>query len=368
MNLPGMAWAFAVTLLMQKLLMPVAVKLDLLDYPAGRKDHPRPTPVIGGIAMLVGILAGAIFSLRIFDPAVFGFLFAGTLLVVVGLLDDKFDIDWRVRILTQVFAALILIYVGGVRVEYLSGILGFENLFLGRWSVPFTVFATVGIINAINMVDGADGLAGLLVVTALAMLAAAAVYSGNKYVLMRSLVVIGAVSAFLLHNIRHPWQRQAKSFMGNAGSAFLGLTIAWIVFQLTQNPAHPVTPVLALWLVPIPIIDCLVLIAHRIKLGQSPFRADRSHMHHLMLDAGFTPTRAALTLAAFSCVVGLIAALVLRTHVSHNYLLGGFFVLSGIWYWLTSRRDRAVTFFGGKRAVHDEPTAAADSLATRQDH
>ena len=355
-----MALAFAVTFFMQKLLIPVAARLNLLDYPAGRKDHPQPTPVIGGLAMLIGVLAGAVFSLRLFDPAVFGFLFAGALLVVVGLLDDKFDIDWRVRILTQVFAALILIYVGGVRVEYLSGILGFENVFLGRWSVPFTVFATVGIINAINMVDGADGLAGLLVVTALAMLAAAAVYSGNKYVLMRSLVVIGAVSAFLLHNIRHPWQREAKSFMGNAGSAFLGLTIAWIVFQLTQNPVHPVTPVLALWLVPIPIIDCLVLIARRVTLRQSPFRADRNHVHHLMLDAGFTPTRAAFALAAFSCACGVMAAIVLRTHISHNYLLGGFFILCAIWYWITAKRSRALGFFTAMPLRKPKPECAAD--------
>ena len=81
MNLPGMAWAFAVTLLMQKLLIPVAGRLDLLDYPAGRKDHPHPTPVIGGIAMLIGVLVATAYSLQLFDPAVFAFLLAATLLV-----------------------------------------------------------------------------------------------------------------------------------------------------------------------------------------------------------------------------------------------------------------------------------------------
>jgi UDP-GlcNAc:undecaprenyl-phosphate/decaprenyl-phosphate GlcNAc-1-phosphate transferase len=347
----GAVVAFFATLVLQKMLVPVASRLDLMDYPAGRKDHLHPTPVVGGVAMLAGVLLASAFTSHAINSSIFGFLAAAALLVFVGLLDDKYDLDWRLRILAQIAAALIMIYLGGVRVHYLGHLFGYDNIMLGRLSVPFTVFATVGIINAINMVDGTDGLAGLLVVSALVMLSAAALYSGNYPVFTHALIAIGAVSGFLLYNIRHPWQTRAKSFMGNAGSAFLGLTIAWIAFRLTQNPSHPVTPVLALWLVPIPIMDCLVLMARRTKLGQSPFHADRNHIHHLMLDAGFTPTRAAMSLTAFSYACGLIAAIVLRTHISHNYLLGAFFVMCGIWYWITSRRARAITFFGGHLAV-----------------
>ena len=358
--------AFSVTLVMQKLLIPVAERLDLLDYPAGRKDHPHPTPVIGGIAMLAGVLVATATTLNLLDPAVLGFLLAAAVLVVIGLLDDKYDLDWRWRILGQVVAALIMIHVGGVRVHYLGQLFGYDNIFLGSLSVPFTVVATVGIINAVNMVDGADGLAGLLVVAALGMLAAAALYSGNDAVFASSLVVLGAVSGFLLFNIRHPWQRCAKSFMGNAGSAFLGLTIAWIAFQLTQNPAHPVTPVIALWLVPIPIMDCLVLIARRLTLRQSPFHADRNHIHHLMLDAGFTPTRAAFALAAFSCVVGLVAATALRAHVPHSLLLGAFVFLCAMWYWITAKRSRALAFFSSM-ALSRRPDIVSDGCVASVD-
>ena len=359
----GAAIAFAVTLILQKLLVPVAGRLDLMDYPKGRKDHAQPTPVIGGVAILAGIVLAALCTLKVVDARIFGFLGAGTLLVVVGLLDDKYDLDWKLRILAQIIAALLMIYVGGVRVEYLGQVFGLENIVLGRLSVPFTVFATVGIINAVNMVDGADGLAGLLVVAALAMLAAAALYCGNDPVFNRSLVVMGAVSGFLLYNIRHPWQRYAKSFMGNAGSALLGLTIAWIAFQLTQNPAHPVTPMLALWLVPVPIMDCLVLIVRRMTLRRSPFHADRNHIHHLMLDAGFTPTRAAIALALFSGISGLGAALVLRSNLSHNFLLVGFFVLCAIWYWITAKRSRALAFFGHSQATPPRSEVQVDRAA-----
>lgn len=345
----GAVVAFIVTLVLQRVLNPVASRLDLMDYPNGRKDHAQPTPIIGGVAMLVGVLLAAALTLPSVPTSVLGFVAAAGLLVIVGLIDDKYDLDWRLRILAQVLAALIMIHLGGVRVHYLGHLFGYDNVFLGSLSVPFTVFATVGIINAINMVDGMDGLAGLLVLSALFMLSVAALYSGNDRVLTHALIAIGAVSAFLLYNIRHPWQHCAKSFMGNAGSAFLGLTIAWIAFRLTQNPGHPVTPVLALWMLPVPIMDCLVLIARRIKLGQSPFRADHNHIHHLMLEAGFKPTAAAITLAAFSCACGLVAALASRAHISHNLILGVFFVMCGVWYWLTGRRARALNFFGGAK-------------------
>ncbi|SFN47822.1 MraY family glycosyltransferase [Dokdonella immobilis] len=355
--------AFFATLLLQRLLNPVASRLDLMDYPAGRKDHAEPTPVIGGLAMLIGVTLAALLTLPNIPSSVPGFVGAAGLLVIVGLIDDKYDLDWRLRILAQVLAALIMIHVGGVRVHYLGHLFGYDNVFLGSLSVPFTVFATVGIINAINMVDGMDGLAGLLVLSALFMLSVAAAYSGNERVLSHALIAIGAVSAFLLYNIRHPWQRCAKSFMGNAGSAFLGLTIAWIAFRLTQNPGHPVTPVLALWMLPVPIMDCLVLIARRIKLGQSPFRADHNHIHHLMLEAGFKPTGAALTLAAFSCACGLVAALASRAHVSHNLILGVFFVMCLLWYWITSRRARALGFFGRRqRKVEVVPQLAGKEV------
>lgn len=350
----GAIVAFLITLIVQKLLIPVSSRFNLLDHPAGRKDHAEPTPVTGGVAMLAGLVLASVLTLPAIHSPLGGFLGAATLLVVVGLLDDKYDLDWRLRILAQILAALIMIYFGGIRVHYLGHLFGHENLVLGSLSVPFTVFATVGIINAVNMIDGADGLAGLLVLAALVMLSAATVYSGNQALLTHLLLAIGAVCGFLLFNLRHRWQQSAKSFMGNSGSALLGLMMAWMTFRLTQTPSHPVTPLLALWLIPIPIIDCLVLMARRIKLGQSPFRADHNHIHHLMIDAGFTPTGIALTLAAFSCASGLLVALALRAHWSHNLLLGAFFLMTAIWYWLTGRRARALAFFGASKVNERE--------------
>lgn len=115
-----------------------------------------------------------------------------------------------------------MVYGGGVRIERIGLVFGIGSTGLGALSVPFTVFATVGIINALNMIDGVDGLAGAISLAGLSMLAAAASYSGNLELAERLVIFIGAVLGFLLMNMRFPWQPRARVFMGNAGSAFLG--------------------------------------------------------------------------------------------------------------------------------------------------
>jgi UDP-GlcNAc:undecaprenyl-phosphate GlcNAc-1-phosphate transferase len=118
-----------------------------------------------------------------------------------------------------------------------------------------------------------------------------------------------------------------------------------VAFRLTQNPGHPVNPVLALWLLPIPVMDCLVLIVRRLQQGRSPFSAGRDHIHHFMQDAGFGPTRAAVMLALFSLLCGLLVGQAMRLDVPHPVLLLAFLLLCVGWYQLTRERERAVAFF-----------------------
>jgi UDP-GlcNAc:undecaprenyl-phosphate/decaprenyl-phosphate GlcNAc-1-phosphate transferase len=338
-----------VTALMIRLMLPVAHRVGLVDRPGGRKHHSDATPSIGGLAMVAGVLVTAAWHAS--SPAFMAFLAAGLLLLVVGVIDDAIDVPWPWRILAQTIAALIMIYWGGVRVDYVGQVFTSTPLELGPWAVPFTVLGTIGVINAINMFDGVDGLAGSLCLAALAMLTMAAWYSGNVSLVQYVLPILAVVAVFLVFNMRLPWQRRARVFMGNAGSAFLGLTMAWVAFSLTQNAAHPVSPVLAPWLFAAPLIDCIVLTIRRMKLGRSPFRADRDHMHHLLLEAGFSPSQIALGLTGISCVMGLLAALVLRTNAgTEMHLMMGFLGLVVAYYWLTARRVRAVTAF---RRLHE---------------
>jgi len=345
----GPLLAGLLTWLILQLLQPVAARLNLLDHPAGRKDHAHPTPITGGIAMALAVMVAGMATLTQAGTPFYGFILASLLLVVVGLLDDRYDLRWWIRVPAQVVAALVMVYVGDVRVDELGAAFGITGGSLGWLSVPFTVFATVGLINAVNMVDGIDGLAGSLVLAALLMLGCAALYSGNIMIGERAMVLAGAVSGFLWYNLRMPWRPKATLFMGNAGSAFLGLAIAWIAFRLTQSPSHPVNPVLALWLLPIPVMDCLVLLVRRMRQRKSPFSADRDHIHHLMLDAGFSPTQVCATLVVFSGMCGLLAGQAMRMDVPHPLIMAVFLLMCMVWYWTTARRARSLRFF---RFVH----------------
>lgn len=336
--------AFAASTLLVWLLQPLATRFDLLDHPTGRKDHAHPTPITGGLAIaLASLLAFAVMPNLTRSLQAFGV--ASMLLVALGLWDDKRDLRWYWRILGQVAAALVIIYWGGVRVEQLGPLFGFGATSLGFLSVPFTVFATVGIINAMNMIDGADGLAGMLGLAALAMLCAASLYAGNLVLAQRVAVLCGALAGFLVWNLRFPWRPRARVFLGNAGSAFLGLVIAWVSFRLTQNDGHPVNPVLALWLLPIPVMDTLVLIVRRLQEGRSPFAAGRDHIHHMLQDAGFGPTRSAFWLTVFSLCCGLLVGQAMRLDVPNPLLLAAYAALCVGWYLLTRDRARAVAFF-----------------------
>ncbi len=342
-------WAFGLSALLTGALVwflePIAHRHGLVDRPGGRKDHALPTPITGGLAIAVAAI-GTLFAIDGYSATTAAYCAASALLLLVGFLDDAYDVRWYWRMLSHVAVGLIMVYWGGVRVENVGSIFTDAPIILGIWSVPVTLFVTVGLINAMNMADGSDGLAGSLCLAALVMLGTAAVYAGNLALASGIVPLAAAVAAFLLFNMRLPWQRRARVFLGNAGSAFLGFTLAWIVFQLTQDAAHPVSPVLAPWFLVVPIIDCLVLIARRVRMRGSPFHADRGHIHHLMLDAGFNPAQVVAVLVSVSVVLGALAALVLRTN-SHgeNLLVSGFVLLTGAYYWLTSRRGRALLFF-----------------------
>ena len=330
------------------LLDPIARRVGLLDRPGGRKDHAAPTPVTGGLAIALGTIIPALI-LTTPSPQLVSLGVGAVILILVGVLDDIYDLPWQFRVIAQVAAALSIVLIGGVKVEHLGPTVGLGEFALGYLSIPFSVLAIVGLINALNMADGIDGLAGSLCLCALVMLISASIYSGNTDLAHGLIILSGALIAFLAFNLRHPWRKRGRIFLGNSGSAYLGLIIAWAAFRLTQNELYPVTPVLAPFLIAPPVIDCLVLLVRRASHGHSPFHADRTHIHHFMLDAGFSVTGIVLTLCGFSLALGLGAALALLANVPEPWFVG-FYILLVAGYFVISRRpDRVVGMFSALR-------------------
>jgi UDP-GlcNAc:undecaprenyl-phosphate GlcNAc-1-phosphate transferase len=333
--------SFLITAALLPLLIPVARRSGLLDRPGGRRKHDAPVPAIGGVAIFLALAAATVWNL---DPApqLFGLAVAALIIVSAGVADDLFRLRWPVRLGAQGLAALAMVHLGGVRIETVGEVLGPLGAPAEALAIPLTVLATVGIINAVNMVDGVDGLCGLVVLAACVMLGAAAAYAGNQTLVVALALMGGAVGGFLLYNMRSPWTPRARVFLGNAGSELLGLLVACACFRLTQNPAHPVgVHVAPFFLAPV-LIDCLALMARRLREGRSPFHGDRNHLHHLLLDAGFSPSRTALTIAALSLALGALAAAGLKAHVPAPVFTLAFVALLAAHYAATGDRARYV--------------------------
>lgn len=347
--LPALA-AFATTILVLLILAPLARRIGLVDHPGGRKTHAAATPLIGGAAILIGAVPIALVTFEL-TPNILGLIAAGAVVIAAGLADDFYDLRWYWRFLAQGSAALLMIFVGGVQIEELGPLFGDRMESLGLLSIPFTVLAVIGLMNALNMIDGVDGLAGGVTGAALLMLVAAAVYSGNARLAHGLIILLGALAAFLIFNMRAPWRSRASVFLGNAGSEFLGLVIAWCCIRLTQNHGHPVTPALAPFLLAPPVIDCLTVMVRRMRNGRSPFSADRNHMHHIMLDAGFSTTAAVAVIVAFSFLMGLGAALAMLAHVKPIWLVAAFVGVTFVYYVLSAKRERCIAFLRRARQL-----------------
>lgn len=333
----------SVSAVMLVLLIRYAGQLGLVDHPRGRKDHVAPIPVVGGIAMLVGIAAGLVFAGPM-SAEVLGLLGCGGLMVGVGVLDDRFDLNWRWRIFGQILAAAVLALFSGVSLHQLGRLDESTYLTLGWAAVPFTVFAIVGLINAVNMIDGVDGLAGTLVLISLVVMAV--IHPGGSPQFTMTLALsAAAVAVFLAFNARLPGRARALTFMGNSGSAFLGLLLAWAAIELTHGSAPAVTPALAPWLVALPIMDCLTLIVRRMSEGRSPFDADRCHFHHLLLDRGWRVPNVVIVAAVVHLSLGLVGLGLYALGTPDLGLIAAFVAMTVVHYfvsgWLHVERGAA---------------------------
>ena len=324
-------------------LLPLARRLNWVDHPNHRKNHDNPTPVIGGLGVFVGI-AVPVFMVNGLNGHAVGWFTGALLLVIVGLIDDRVDVRWYFRLAVQSLAALCLIYIADTRAAHLGPLFGLPDIETGWLSVPLSVLAIVGLINALNMADGIDGLVGSLVVASMVMFISAGLYAGIPEITFRLMWVVGAVMGFLWFNLRFGKQTRARVFLGDTGSALLGFTIAYISFRLTQNQVHPITPILAPYLIAVPIIDCVVLMVRRWRNGQSPVHADCNHIHHLMLDAGFSVNQIVRLLVLLSFIIGLAAAFWLTFDIPYEKaaLLINFIVMTLVWYAFSKDRARIV--------------------------
>src|SRR5215469_908175 len=284
-------------------LRPIAIAVDLVDRPGGRKIHHGDIPVVGGLAMFLGVVLG-MGLLPLPGNSSGAFLAACAILVTVGLVDDRFDLSPWTRLPGQIAAVVVLVIGSGAMVVTLGNPFGTGAVYFSEYgAIAFTIFIVIAAINAFNMLDGMDGLAGTVALTTFLATAYVSYTAGLMIPLTISLVMIGAVCAFLLFNVPLRRNATAECFMGDAGSTLLGFCVAWLCIQISQGITKPVTSATALWFVALPLYELVWSTIRRVIRGVSPFKADTDHFHHLLLKAGFGPRGAFAVFATLTCLL-----------------------------------------------------------------
>ena len=280
--------AFVVTLITIPPIISLVKKYSLYDIPDGRKEHSLPIPTMGGIAIITGMMV----SLFLWFPfnnqmAQICFFFSITVLFGLGIMDDLKDLSARYKFIIQTGLAA-LIALSDIRITSFNGLFGINELSLAA-QYTFTILAVVGITNAFNLIDGIDGLAGGLGFMSLITIGIFLTMSGDMNTALIAFALAGGILAFLYFNFN-----PARIFMGDTGSLVLGFVIAVLCIRLMQvnvfalNPVLPHAPLFVLGIVLIPVFDTLRVFALRIWKGKSPFIADKTHIHHLLTNNGFT--------------------------------------------------------------------------------
>ena len=254
--------------------------------PNKRPDH-HVFFLVGGIVIFLSLCISNLFFEQISWP----FLFWMGLVLVIGVLDDLFDVSYRIRLGAHAAVVVGIFLTDGLLVTNIGSI--FWNMpavdFFGLVAVLFTIMGVIGAINSVNMVDGVDGLLASLVLASLVVLAIIGLLFGSvdtPVSIASIFMLIGTLAAFAVVNCRFLGLQRAMAFMGDAGSTVLGFFLTYALIALSQAPANVISPILAGWILGLPLLDASAVIAKRLLDGKAPFHPDRTHLHHLLMDAG----------------------------------------------------------------------------------
>ena len=299
--------ALVVALVATPVVKNLAIKFKAVDVPKdNRRMHDHPIPRMGGLAIFLGFILSV---LLVMELKLRGMLLGAVIIVVLGIFDDIYSLKAMFKFVVQIVAALVAVLSGNV-IEALSNPNVFSaNLYwdLGWLSIPVTVLWIVAITNAVNLIDGLDGLAcGVSTISSMTLLVISLVISDAPVAILMAALAGGCIG-FLPYNMN-----PAKIFMGDTGSTFLGYILAVVSIQGLFKLYTIISFAVPFLMLGLPIFDTCFAFIRRIAHGQSPMHADRSHVHHRLIDMGLNQKQAVAVLYLISAILGL-SAVVLTT-------------------------------------------------------
>lgn len=286
-----------------------ALQFGQVDLPSGRKLHGRPMVRLGGIAICLGVVAAFLMVISLggrpalFDPnarSVLVVVIGGLGFFAIGLVDDLINLAPLPRLLAQLVVSA-LAWKAGVRVDLIA-LPGLEVVHLGWLSLPLTVLWLTGVVNAINWIDGLDGLAAGVGAIAAGASALICLQTGQTASALVMVCLLGSLLGFLVFNFN-----PAQIFMGDGGSYFIGFLVAGVGITGLVETSTSIAVFLPMLVLAVPLLDMSAVILGRLIRRQSPFLADRSHLHHRLLGIGLSHRLTVLTIYALTWGVGSLA-------------------------------------------------------------
>lgn len=297
-------WVLLFSLIFIFIARKIAIRFGLVDEPNYRKKHHGEIPLVGGIAIFFSIsLAFIITSEDISNKWLY--LFCSGILVFVGVLDDRFDISIKIRVVIQAIVSFVMSYFAGLTLDNLGYAFGPWQITLGPLSYLITLLAVLGAINAFNMVDGIDGLLGGISCISFGALGILLYQNGDMALAFWCFAIISAILPYIFLNLGL-LGKHYKVFMGDAGSTLIGFTIIWLLLMSTQGEQRSIKPVTALWIIVIPLVDMITIMYRRLRKGINPFLPDRQHIHHLIMRSGFNSSQAFILITLMSVILTAI--------------------------------------------------------------
>jgi UDP-GlcNAc:undecaprenyl-phosphate GlcNAc-1-phosphate transferase len=305
------------TIIVTPMVIKLAIKMGAVDKPNARKVHSKLMPRLGGLAIFIGVIAGY-FAGGLHNEKVTAISVGAILIVVIGILDDKYELSAKVKFLGQIIVASLIV-ASGLTVDLLT-IPYIGDFELGFWSYPITIFWIVAITNAINLIDGLDGLSAGISAIGIATIAIMAGMNGKALIFMISIILLGSIMGFLFYNF-HP----AKIFMGDTGALFLGYSISILSLLGLYKSVTLFSFLVPIIILGVPIFDTTFAIIRRI-VNKKPISApDKSHLHHRLLALGFSHRNTVLAIYMFGILFSISALL-----LSESTLWGSIFIIFGL--------------------------------------
>ncbi|MCL2375804.1 MAG: undecaprenyl/decaprenyl-phosphate alpha-N-acetylglucosaminyl 1-phosphate transferase [Defluviitaleaceae bacterium] len=299
------AASFGICLVLTPWARKVSIKLGAIDKPKPRGMHKKPIPRMGGIAIVLGFMAtmaiAAIFMDDMRTLQFAGFAVGAFIIVGLGMLDDIYDLNAKLKLAVQIIAALVVVFTG-TRIEFIGW--PFQEV-LTTLSVPITIIWIVGIVNAVNFIDGVDGLAAGVSSIAALFLTILCIMTGSPLAVVFAATLAGSCLGFLPRNFS-----PADVIMGDTGATFLGYVLAVSSIIGVFKSYALLSVAIVGFAVALPILDTAFVVVRRMLSGKSPMAADRGHLHHKLIDAGLSTKQTVIILYVVSIIAGGVALII----------------------------------------------------------